>query len=64
MKDHIHISIETLQEENVSDGRMRYKCLKFEIRKFSIFFSISKIKEHTGVRIFLENKNKRFLKKI
>ena len=54
MKDHMAMSIETLNKENIFDDQMKWKCLNFEIRIFSIHYSISKTTEKEVVRIILE----------
>ena len=45
MKDHIPMSIEILNKENIFGDQMRYDVLKFEIRKFSIHCLISIIEK-------------------
>ena len=54
MNDHIAQSIETLNKENIFDYQMRWEFFKFEIREFSIYYSISKTRERKGKRIILE----------
>ena len=58
MKDHVAVLIETLRKENIFDDQTRWEFLKFEIRKFSIHYSISKTRERKGERIIAENKIK------
>ena len=41
MKDHIPMSIETFNKKNIFNNQMKWQFLKFEIRKFSIHYSIS-----------------------
>ena len=60
MKDHITLSIETLNKENIFDDQMRREFLKFEVRKLSTHYSISKTGERKGKGIILENKIKVF----
>ena len=54
MKDHIAMSIETLNKENISDDQIKWKCLNFETRIFSIHYSISKTRGKKAVTIILE----------
>ena len=58
MKDHIAMSIETLNKENICDDQMRWEFLNFEVRKLSTHCSISKTGERKGKGIILENKIK------
>ena len=64
MKNHIAISIETLNKENIFDDQMRWKFLKFETRKFSTHCSISKTGERNGEGINSSFWFLRFLNKI
>ena len=48
MKDHITIPMESLNNENIFDDEMRWKFLKFEVRKFSTHCSVSKTEERKG----------------
>ena len=50
------MSIETLKKENIFVDQMRQKNLKFELRNFTIHYSISKVRERKGKKINLENK--------
>ena len=59
MKDHIAISMETVHKDNILNLMVR-KILKFEIKKFSIYYSVSKTREKKGERIILENEIKAF----
>ena len=67
MKNHIAMSIETLNKENIFDDQMRWEFLKFETRKFSTHCSISKTGERNGKGItssfwFLSFSNKIYKK--
>ena len=56
MKDNMTMSIGTLKKENIFVDQMRQKNLKFELRNFTIHYSISTDRERKGKKINLENK--------
>ena len=45
MKNHIVTITIFLNEENIFDDQIRWECLKYEIRKLFIYFSVSKAKK-------------------
>ena len=45
MKNHIVTITIFLNEENIFDDQIRWECLKYEIRKLFIHFSVSKAKK-------------------
>ena len=45
MKNHIVTITIFLNEENIFDDRIRWECLKYEIRKLFVHFSVSKAKK-------------------
>ena len=58
MKNHIATTTIFLHEENIFDDQMRWEYLKYEIRKFSIHFSVSEAKKINNEMKTLENKIK------
>ena len=60
MKNHIATTIIFLNEENIFDDQIRWEYLKYEIRKFSIHFSVSEAKKINNEMKTLENKMKTF----
>ena len=58
MKNHIATTIIFLNEENIFDDQIRWEYLKYEIRKFSIHFSVSEAKKINNEMKTLENKIK------
>ena len=49
-----------LTEENIFDDQTRWEYLKYEIRKFPIYFSVSETKSRSKEMNTLENKMKTF----
>ena len=47
MKNHIATATMFLNEENIFGDQIRWEYLKYEIRKFSIHFSVSEAKKET-----------------
>ena len=59
MKFYIKSTLETLEIERIRDLRVRWKFLKYEIRKFSIEFSKLQAENTKKEKLFLENKLKK-----
>ena len=60
MKNHVATTSIFLNEENIFDNQMRWEYLEYEIRKFSIHFSVSEaIKRNKEIKT-LENKMETF----
>ena len=60
MKNHIENTTVFLNEENTFDDQIRSEYLEYEIRKFSVHFSISEAKKRSKEMKTLENKIKTF----
>ena len=45
IKEHILLTIKKLDNADFRDEQVRWECLKYEIRKFTIRFSINLVKE-------------------
>ena len=59
MKFYIKSTLETLDIERIRDLQVRWKFLKYEIRKFSIEFSKLQAENTKKEKLFLENKLKK-----
>mgnify|MGYP001794690185 CR=1 FL=1 len=44
MKNHITLTLAKVEEENISNAHLKWEYLKYEIRKFTIYFSTNKAK--------------------
>ena len=60
MKNHIATTTSFLSEENIFNYQTRWEYLKYEIRKFSIYFSVSEAKKRNKEMKTLQNKIKTF----
>ena len=60
MKNHIATTTIFLSEENIFNYQTRWEYLKYEIRKFSIYFSVSEAKKRNKEIKTLQNKIKTF----
>ena len=58
MKNHIATTTIFLNEKNIFNDQIRWEYLKYEIRKFSIHFSVSEAKKINNEMKTLENKIK------
>ena len=58
MKKHISTCLNLLEKENILDDQVRWKYLKYEVRKFSIKFSKAQAKKRRLERVLLEKKLK------
>ena len=58
MKEHISTCLNLLEKENILDDQVRWKYLKYEVRKFSIKFSKAQAKKLRLERVLLEKKLK------
>ena len=54
MKEHISTCLNLLEKENILDDQVRWKYLKYEVRKFSIKFSKTQAKKLKLERVLLE----------
>ena len=64
MKKHITTTTIFRSEENIFDDQIRWEYLKYEIRKFSINFSVSEAKKRNKEMKTLKNKMKPFDKNL
>ena len=64
MKKHITTTTIFRSEENIFDDQIRWEYLKYEIRKFSIHFSVSEAKKRNKEMKTLKNKMKPFDKNL
>ena len=60
MKNHIVTSTIFLNEENIFHDQIRREYLKYEIRKFSIHFSVSEAKKMKQGNEYFREENKNF----
>ena len=54
MKEHISACLNLHEKENILDDQVRWDCLKYEVRKFSIKFSKAQGKKLKLERVLLE----------
>ena len=59
IKSHIKGTLETLEIEGIRDFQVRWKFLKYEIRKFSTEFSKLQAQNTNKEKMLLENKLKK-----
>ena len=52
MKNHVATTTTFINEENIFDNQMRWEYLKFEIKQFSIHFSVSEAKKKENIEPF------------
>ena len=57
------ISETLLVQDKITDKHLRWKCLKYKIRRFTIIFSKNVVKEEDKDQYFLEKKLKKLEKK-
>ena len=60
MKNNIATTTIFLNEKNIFNDQIRWEYLQYEIRKFSIHFSVSEVKKRKKEMKTLENKIKAF----
>ena len=58
MKEHISTCLNHLEKENILDDQVRWKYLKYELRKLSIKFSKTQAKKKRLEKFLLEKKLK------
>ena len=59
MKEHISTCLNHLEKENILDDQVRWKYLKYELRKLSIKFSKTQAKKKRLEKFLLEKKTKK-----
>ena len=45
MRNYIHLKINEMNHENINDDQIRWEFVKYKVRKFSIRFSKTLVKE-------------------
>ena len=58
MENQIFETVRMLDQDKITDKRLRWECIKYKIREFTMNFSKNLVKEENKDRILLEKELK------